>query len=257
MSEKITEIQPIHTACKNCVYAKYENITQTDCYLDYINKFKEKNLEIIEAYDNEKEFYVINNKKCIGYRDNSWFEKRKLSHLSLEEKISRHFDTNYIKYTLIINLDKFDTLDKLHNLSQIIATSNIAPAYIIFIRFHGKHVDLHTLDNIQSILKTANLNNTKWRLQTMLDPDMGQDQIIYDCIKLNEKRFIAVISDIPTNFKQVIEHANTIVSEDMNSFNIISNSSKSIIIFPVSVYKYFLHVLKQYLISQDELYTVV
>lgn len=257
MSEKVVEIQPIHTACKNCVYAKYEDITQVDCYLDYINKFKDKDLEIIEAYDEDKEFYVINNKKCIGYRDNAWFSSRNLDHLSLTEKIERHFSTNYIKYTLLINLMRFDTIESLKELGRILSTVKVKPSYVIFVRFHGNHVDLHTLENIQDVLTTANFENIKWRIQTMLESNISQDQIVYDCIKLNDKRFISCITNMPNDLDRIVEHADNIVSQNMDSFNIISNNDKSAIIFPVSTYKYCLFQQGKDLLQQDELYTFV
>lgn len=59
----------LQTSCKNCIFAVYEGITQTGCVANRLKKF-DKN-DIIEAYDNEKEFYVIN-KFCNLYRPLSW-----------------------------------------------------------------------------------------------------------------------------------------------------------------------------------------
>ena len=81
-------IHAIHTPCKNCVFAKYEENTQTGCELDYIEKYKNLESEILEVYDNDKEFYVINDKKCLGYREPKWFEQLSMSDSSMEEKIN-------------------------------------------------------------------------------------------------------------------------------------------------------------------------
>ena len=62
----MSTINAVHTPCKNCVFAIYDNITQTNCALHYLDIYRDKDIEILEAYDNDKEFYIINNKKCIG-----------------------------------------------------------------------------------------------------------------------------------------------------------------------------------------------
>jgi len=56
------------TSCKTCVFAIYDGKTQTGCLDNRIEKFKD---EIIEAYDDEKEFYVIK-RICNLFRNNVW-----------------------------------------------------------------------------------------------------------------------------------------------------------------------------------------
>lgn len=55
----------LNTSCKECVLAIYEGKTQTGCVANRIEKFKD---DVIEAYDDEKEFYVIN-RLCNFYRE--------------------------------------------------------------------------------------------------------------------------------------------------------------------------------------------
>lgn len=54
------------TNCKNCIFAIYTDNTQTGCSNDRLKFF-----ETIEAYDLEKEFYVVNG-FCNYYRSRSW-----------------------------------------------------------------------------------------------------------------------------------------------------------------------------------------
>lgn len=76
----------VRTSCKNCVLAIYDNNTQTGCLVDRLNK-----LEHFEAYDEDKEFFVIE-RLCNYYRD----EKEKyivdgkpnLEKIKLESQIS-------------------------------------------------------------------------------------------------------------------------------------------------------------------------
>ena len=55
------------TNCKDCVFAEYEGITQVSCQADRLKFFG----DTVEAYDNDKEFYVIND-VCTYYRPPSW-----------------------------------------------------------------------------------------------------------------------------------------------------------------------------------------
>ena len=46
-----TIINPkVHTACKNCMFAVYEDNTQTGCYINRLEKYS----DVLECYDEEK-----------------------------------------------------------------------------------------------------------------------------------------------------------------------------------------------------------
>ena len=145
------EINPIHTPCKQCVFAKYENITQTDCFLNYIDKYKTNEVEILEAYDEEKEFYIINGKKCIGYRENKWFANIGMENASIEEKIQEFNRKNYLHYLLVLNLDNY-SYENFEHLKNQIANISIKPSKIIFIRYQNKE-PLYGLDLIKNLLE--------------------------------------------------------------------------------------------------------
>lgn len=55
-----------NTNCKNCIFAIYDGNTQTGCSQNRLEKF-----ETIEAYDLEKEFYVVKG-FCNYYRPTTW-----------------------------------------------------------------------------------------------------------------------------------------------------------------------------------------
>jgi len=71
MSNTFTNSQSVTTSCKDCIFAVYDGDTQKDCSLGRIDKFKEKGV-VIEAYDEEKEFYVIRGMFCMACRDTKW-----------------------------------------------------------------------------------------------------------------------------------------------------------------------------------------
>lgn len=59
----MSEIKRIHTSCKDCPLATYEGKTQVGCRLDRVKAFA-RTAEVIEAYDEDKEFFVINDRVC-------------------------------------------------------------------------------------------------------------------------------------------------------------------------------------------------
>lgn len=58
----------VQTSCKECVFASYEEKTQTACLADRLKHFEG---DVIEVYDDDKEFYVIN-RACTFFRPSSW-----------------------------------------------------------------------------------------------------------------------------------------------------------------------------------------
>lgn len=56
------------TSCKECIFAIYNGNTQTGCEDNRISKFES---DVVAAYDNDKEFFVIN-RLCTLYRPNEW-----------------------------------------------------------------------------------------------------------------------------------------------------------------------------------------
>lgn len=47
------------TPCRDCVFAQYDGTTQVGCAFDRLEKFRKQGIDIVEVYDNEKEFFVI------------------------------------------------------------------------------------------------------------------------------------------------------------------------------------------------------
>jgi hypothetical protein len=228
----MTTIPAIHTSCKKCVFAIYDNITQIGCHLDYLNKYKDKNISILEAYDEQKEFYVIGDKKCPGYREDSWFKN---ANLSMEEKIIKIKQENSINYLIVINLKDIDPID-LHKIFNTISELSFKPSKIILIR--------HTDDNKKfpfATLKTSLDDlNIQWRIQTMIDKDALWGDILHGITVAGNHayRFICGIKTYTEDLSKLIDKANSIIYNDLSTFNILSNKTRDMIIFPGSVYRY-------------------
>jgi hypothetical protein len=60
----------VQTNCKDCAFSIYNDKTQIGCEAGRVDIFKDQK-KIVEAYDDEKEFYVVKG-FCNLYRDSQW-----------------------------------------------------------------------------------------------------------------------------------------------------------------------------------------
>jgi hypothetical protein len=65
---KSQQQEKTQTSCKDCLFAIYGGKTQTSCAANRIQLFGDN---VIEAFDDDKEFYVIN-RFCNYYRTKAW-----------------------------------------------------------------------------------------------------------------------------------------------------------------------------------------
>jgi hypothetical protein len=250
----MSEINIIHTPCKKCVFANYHNNTQIDCHLDYISFYKNTKIDILEAYDEEKEFYIINNKKCIGYRENSWFEKRNLQDLSIEEKINKFKENNFLHYLMCVDLQNF-TQEDLSAFGDLFKNLSIKPRKIIFIRYQNHNIKF-SYDLIQKTLDRAGFNG-KWRIQTMLI-DKNYKDILHETININKKyRFILSMNSYCNNLDAIISKGNNIVYENMDRFVAITNSDKSAILFSTPNYRHSLLIEHKDILEEESYHIIV
>lgn len=229
-------IHSIHTPCKECVFALYENITQTGCALNYLDIYKTNNTEVLEAYDQEKEFYVINDKKCIGYREPKWFKQFENNTDSLEDKISLYHSTNKISYLAVINLRTINP-ESLDNILKNLMSANILPQKIIFVRYRDDKLSF-TYDSIEKLVKKHDIQ-LAWRIQTMLDSSIEYDEVLHQIVMGNIKyRFILSIDDNNCQPKTIIDRANDIVHKELAQFMVLSNENKKCKLFSGAVYRF-------------------
>lgn len=251
----MSSINSIHTPCKDCIFAQYDGLTQINCHLDYLSKYKDKNCEILEVYDDEKEFYVINDKKCLGYRDNRWIKKYNLEHSTLEEKIQIFKETNKLQYLMMIDLQNFDK-EKLNKLNEQIKQCDILPEKIIFIRYQN-HINDFTYENITQFLASAKIN-CKWRIQTMVDNALKHEDILHTCCNLNKGyRFFVSVKDYSDSLDKMIDTANNIVYEQLDSFTVISDEANNIILFSAPSYRWSVVVEKKNILDDKNNYIVI
>lgn len=70
-SKQSGQPQTVNTSCKECIFADYDDITQIGCSADILQNFHDSGA-VIEAYDEDKEFFVILGSACPYYRTSKW-----------------------------------------------------------------------------------------------------------------------------------------------------------------------------------------
>ena len=100
----------IKTSCKDCACSVYEGNTQTGCAFDRISKFKD---DVVEAYDDNKEFYVIK-RFCNYYRNQKWNDG-KLDIDKIKHECSFSFDVIINCDDLTTDIDREDLIDIINN----------------------------------------------------------------------------------------------------------------------------------------------
>lgn len=230
---KINVISQIHTSCKDCAFALYSAETQTDCELNLIEKYKSKGASILEAYDEQKEFFIINDKKCIGYRNKTWSEG-----LSLEQQKQKVLVENKIKYILFIDLKNF-TNDQFETLIDNISLLSIKPSKIILLRYNYTNINFE-YEYIRTKLKESGVS-CEWRIQTMVDEDVPVRSVLSSTISTNtEYKIILYISDYTdiTDINNIINLADNTVYENLGSFVVVSNKECTAKLFLGLIYRY-------------------
>ena len=56
MTEKTNEVyEKVHTSCADCIFAEYDEKTQTGCSFDRVEKFRSSGCEVVDAEDTPAE----------------------------------------------------------------------------------------------------------------------------------------------------------------------------------------------------------
>lgn len=112
-------VDRFETSCKDCVFAQYNGKTQYGCVFSRIEKYRESGAEIVECYDNDKEFYVIKERLCNRCRNQSWVKDGE----TLEDLIVRVLTESnlnidaylYVDQSVDSMLDILKSLESLNN----------------------------------------------------------------------------------------------------------------------------------------------
>lgn len=169
------------TPCKNCVFATYKGITQTGCSLDKIEMHRKNGIEIIEGFDEDKEFFILKNKRCVFARSQEWVHKDK----PVEEQI-KLMDKEIFPYNIII-INTDSSLDKLMTTLNSVYGQDLLPYHVSIVNRSGL-----STEHDRYIIGVLESHRIPWKLKHMSDPE------IPDC-----KFTDSIIDFMPTYYHSV------------------------------------------------------
>lgn len=140
-----------HTCCKLCAFAKYDFIysedqekglwRQTDCELKILDKFRAANIAVIDSYDEEKEFFVVDD-ICLYGRSQKWLDK-----FGREKPVSEIYDfirrEISLKVEAIVYTDENTTIDDLEKTTLSLEKQMPRPLNLIFVQHPDGNIKPH------------------------------------------------------------------------------------------------------------------
>lgn len=227
------KVSAISTACKNCIFAIYDGNRQVDCRLGRTQKIADHDYyELLEVYDNDKEFYVLNNHLCPYQRVEGWIYSKD------DDAIDKVKNEVYIPWVAILVINEDLTYNEVKSkIMQLLGQTN--PPKIVTIINYASMSNFNSLFNlfddpeITCILKLHNV------LITDLGLLMHIDSVI-DKIKHNKFVFYAVLlsnHDIP---EDLYDGVHKFVLDNINQFSVIydSNTEHGMIVNKTAHIKY-------------------
>lgn len=207
-------INKIHTSCKDCVFATWDGITQEDCKLDELSLFRNHDIEVLEVFDYEKEFYVINKTRCLKYRIAQWthatepFDQQKIA---VEKEIELHCHA-----IIFVNDNRHDIRRTVTSLIN----QTLKPYYITLIR----HVDCSLKPTeLVEIIQDCPI---KWRIENILEPrtDSSAIDMVVPFVKLPVYIVFYAGFEVPL---KIFEELNNKVHKDFIQFAMIKPNSSN------------------------------
>jgi len=209
----------IRTSCKDCVFAKYDGMTQVDCLHDRINKFNQlpENNEtfqyVTEAYDEEKEFFVIN-RLCTLYRDkNTWNNGNADTEKALNEV--------KVKFDVLIDLSKF-TDEYYSYVKKLMAEAVLYDEnrFNIYL-YHNKSLDKEHRKKMLQLLKIL----PKCNLNVFFDKGILEHKILS---QTKNSYHMFIDHDNRVDF-DIFTKVNNLVNNDLKKLLVIKNKNNYIV----------------------------
>jgi len=194
------------TSCRNCLFAIYDGDTQTGCEANRIEKFGNF---VVEAYDDSKEFYVIN-RFCNLYRPLYWNN-------GIKDIVAAKKET-CVTFDLLIDCDEIDEeyYDIIkHELHNINYTSQMYKV-VLFYSYESTKEQKQLVLNIYK--EFPNINFSIY---------FNKIDYIYGFLSKTRNSFHVILNK--NNIKDCgifINKVNELINEDLKRFVICKDSNR-------------------------------
>jgi len=181
------------TPCKLCKFAIWSDITQIGCEANRLEIFRKAGIKILEAYDDEKAFYVVKN-TCVM--------RRGLNFQGSVEDAREQLNLNYCAI-VIANDSLKETIDTITSIME----QRRKPSFIVVIQ----PFDTGNQAAIRPLTNTLDKTGVRWKLENIINPDIKTiDRYIAHIQVRIKENFLAIFNAgyiVDTNLIYNIETA--------------------------------------------------
>lgn len=151
----------VRTVCRDCIFAKYEDNTQTACSIGQLEKLVAAGGKLIEAYDAQnKEFFIIDDVLCMFRREQAWAVGK-----SQADWVKHIREEMTIQYQVIVIASPGTSFDKISKTIRSAAAQTLKPRKITVIRLDTCEIPK---SHLMSMLKDYDV---PWELRCNADDD--------------------------------------------------------------------------------------
>jgi len=211
MSEEDIKISQVHTACKNCVFAEYDQSTQVGCKLDKIKDYEGAGIPVVEVQDGDKNFNIIDGRFCMFYRNEEVMQK--YSQDSWEEMVKLQ---TKVPYHAIIFIGEDSSFKEIKAVCNKLKKQYVKPNMVTFV---NKQYPKYTRDPENNVKPSVMLELLvdsgfhKYNLKNVYDEKMDDRSLIdlvFDGSKDEPYPFYVVFEsgfNIPKSFSKDLNDA--------------------------------------------------
>jgi len=201
MKSKLPD-QRLQTSCKECLFAVYGKETQTGCTADRINMFQNtpKGDIVISAYDDEKEFYVIDG-LCNYFRPPAW--NNGIADL---EKAKHESKT---KFAIVIHADNINN-DNLAAVKNSLKNINYTSDKIIITISHDIAISPQEKQLVRSLFHFC-IDNLK--INTQINAYLREKQQDYEAFRRSQCMYFIRIGTDETIPKDIMHDIDMNINE--------------------------------------------
>ena len=209
----MTNINPISSSCKLCLFAKYDGNTQIGCEFNRTEKINNHPVyELIEAFDEEKNFYVLNNHICPYQRTHHWIHADSPNKKELVEK------EVYMKWSAIL-LGHQQPVEMIQQRLEELYVQKIKPSVITLV--------LDQYIRIEEIFKMMDKYSGIWYLQNNIEPDLDErfnNNLAFEKMKRHKFLFYGVFQVDKSISPNFYDRIHKYVIDDMNQYAVIKHN---------------------------------
>jgi len=193
----------IKTNCKECAFAIYNNNTQVSCEFDRIVKFGEK---AIPAYDDDKEFYVIDT-LCCYYRDKAKGYTADDKHKAVAQ--------SSISFDLIVDCNNLSEQNRESVLEFL--------AKYLYFPSKTKILLIHQYDRKEAVKEHVEYVARSCGAQINISVYQDVDEFLNDYILKTKNLCHMIVKDASKISKDILLKINSFVNDDLGKFLVVSH----------------------------------